>query len=112
MELLKSKLISNISKPVGITYGPRGGIIKIRSKTGEYPRSDTGRLMRSIHYRTKRTAAGPIGTIWSNANYATYLEYNLNRKLLRATYLEVLPIIRLIMGKYGLEAISWNESTV
>ena len=38
------ELQAKISVPVGITRGPRGGIIKIRSRPGEPPRRDKGFL--------------------------------------------------------------------
>jgi len=114
MKLLKTKLQLNISVPVGISTGPRGGIVKERSKPGEYPRTDSGELLRSIHYMVRRTVRGPEGAVWSTAGHANPLEFGLQRKLFRATYLECLPLIRLILTRPGLNpnlsAISWNET--
>jgi hypothetical protein len=48
-ELVTSRIIQNISRPVTVSTGPRGGrVVTNRSKPGEFPKSDKGDLLKSI----------------------------------------------------------------
>lgn len=51
-EKIVADVQDRVGKPVGYRIGPRGGETKIRSKRGEPPRKDTGRLQRSINAET------------------------------------------------------------
>lgn len=62
--LIHSKIIQNISRPVTKSKGSRGkNVVSNRSKPGEYPKADTGILMKSIQSSVRGTKNHPIGLI-------------------------------------------------
>lgn len=71
----KKRVISNLSVPVGTITGPRGGITKIRSKPGEFPRKDTGELIRTLDSGIVILPGGIWdGWVGTPLDYGLYLE--------------------------------------
>lgn len=79
---LKAKIVANISVPV--VYQIAGP--PTRSKFGEFPRQDTGDLMRSIHSGVRTIAPGKYeGFVGTSLFYGVILE---NSERLNRTYLK------------------------
>lgn len=101
-ELVKTKVVRNISRPVTKGVGPRGGrLITNRSKSGEFPKADTTLLMKSIISdvtvdKVNQVIDGKIGT---PLDYGVILELHMNRSFLVRTIREEQPMIRKILGK-------------
>lgn len=100
-QLLRDKVVINISIPVVKVKSPRTGriIVTERSKPGEFPRADTTRLMKDIFWEVdERAHTGRVGT---TLDYGLYLELYMNRSFLRRTLNEIAPQIGLIIGSAG-----------
>ncbi len=91
--IVQRAVVTNISIPVHILIGPRGGRIVFRSKPGEFPRADTTDLMRSIFTHQSRMT----GYIATPQIYGKYLEKDLDRSFLVRTLHEERPTIRRIL---------------
>lgn len=77
-----STVRDRVGKPVGYAIGPRGGVRKIRSKRGEPPRRDTGRLQKSVESAAIEIADKIAGSVYVGAPYAEPLQHNLDRPIL------------------------------
>lgn len=68
-QLIRDKVVINLSKPVTKTTSKRTGKVVVppesRSKAGEFPKADTTRLMKSITY----SQVGLEGRIGTNLDY-------------------------------------------
>lgn len=87
--LVQGQARANISRGSrGGRFYRRRGVVHQASKAGEYPKSDTGRLVSSISVETDNMAA----YVGSNLQYAAYLEngtrYIQGRSWLYRTYRE------------------------
>lgn len=71
-----------ISVPVGYRIGPRGGVVKIRSRRGEPPRKDTGRLQKEIASDVIAAQGQVEGSVYAKTPYAGHLENELNRPIM------------------------------
>lgn len=78
---IASDVKDRISVPVGYKIGPRGGSTKIRSKKGEPPRKDTGRLKQSITSESITDADEINTSVFTEVEYAKYLEEDLDRPI-------------------------------
>lgn len=76
---------------VPVDYGARP---PIRSKPGEYPRMDTGKLKRSIRWKLGGPSSDRFVAIRAGAPYASKLENQMGRKLLGAAYDDQFAFIR------------------
>lgn len=70
-----------VSVPIQIVRGPRGGKRIIRSKPGEPPRKETGKLQASIKAQTIAPADVVASGITADAPYAVALQERLNRPI-------------------------------
>ena len=75
-ELIKNKVVQNISRPVSKGTGPRGGkVVSNRSKKGEYPKAETSLLMKLIFGVVKQVKKGTYdGYIGTPLDYGAILE--------------------------------------
>lgn len=101
-QLLRDKVVINISIPVVKVKSPRTGriIVTERSKPGEFPRADTTRLMKDIFWEVdERLNRARVGT---TLDYGLYLELYMNRSFLRRTLNEIAPQLgAIIAGPQG-----------
>jgi len=78
-QLLRDKVVINLSTPVRKYKGPRSKRIQVdpasRSKPGGFPHAETTRLMKDIFYEMEPKAAG--GTVAAAAIVGTTLDYGL-----------------------------------
>jgi len=92
-KLLQAKVRSNISVPVGLRPGvhpSQGGkprSVGVRSKPGQYPRQETGLLIKSIYREQSMIVPGLVveGRVGTTLFYGFILETRMNRKMLVAT---------------------------
>lgn len=70
-----------ISKPVGYKISPNGRETKIRSKPGEPPRRDTGRLMSEISIDFAEANGQLQAVVYSPTPYAERLQEDLDRPI-------------------------------
>ena len=92
-EYLRSKTVTNISRPVTKTKGKRSGRIVVtnRSKSGEYPKADTTQLLKSIAKDVRVIGRDVVdGYIGTPLDYGLILETSkrLNRSFLTRTFRE------------------------
>jgi hypothetical protein len=102
VELVKSNVVRNISRPVTKGTGPRGGrVITDRSKPGEFPKADTTLLMKSIFGEVKvdRANGNIDGFIGTPLDYGVILELRMNRSFLKRTLDEEQERIKKVLGK-------------
>lgn len=78
---IASDVKDRISVPVGYKIGPRGGSTKIRSKKGEPPRKDTGRLKQSITSESITDTDEINTSVFTEVEYAKHLEEDLDRPI-------------------------------
>lgn len=99
--LVRDRVVSNIGKPVTITRGPRGGrVVTNRSRKGEYPRLETGRLRNSIFTDTRVLRKGLIdGYIGTDLDYGLILEMRMERLFLQRSLEEMTPIVRTLITR-------------
>lgn len=98
-ELVRSKVVKNISRPV--TVGTSSGgrrVVKDRSKPGEFPKADTTALMKSIFGEVRKEPEGWTGYVGTPLDYGLFLEVSprLNRSFLLRTLRECQPLIKRI----------------
>ncbi len=103
VEMLHSRVLLNIRRPVTKTTGPRGGkVVTDRSKPGEYPKSETVQLMRTLGSRVIRPKRNVIvGMVGTPLDYGAILEFSkkLNRNWLGRTLRENSgDVIRILTG--------------
>ena len=105
VELIKRKVIVNISRPVTKSKGVRSGRIVVtnRSKPGEFPKADTAQLMRGIFRRVLMSRGVITGIVGSNMEYSKHLE-NEELKTYRSFLLRTLRendpnIIKIFTGR-------------
>lgn len=100
-QLLKSKVVQNISTPVVKGVGPRGGRrVTGRSKPGEYPHAETAQLMRGIFDGVIERGRGIYdGFVGTPHHYGVILELKMRRSFLVRTLNEMRgPITRILAG--------------
>jgi len=100
-ELVHSKMIRNISRPVGKSIGPRGGrVITGRSEPGEFPKAETTHLMKTLFKIFE--AVGPKdyrGYVGTPLSYGLILETKRNRSFLKRTLNEERSkVMRILSG--------------
>jgi hypothetical protein len=98
--LLRDRVVVNISKPVRKLSSERTGRTIVdpasRSKSGQFPRADTTRLMKDVFWQEEMSKE-PMAIVGTTLNYGLILETRMNRSFLRRTLLEVVPLIRTIL---------------
>lgn len=104
-ELVKNSVIRNISVPVVKTPTERvhgkGSYTKVteRSKSGEFPRTDTGQLLRTVMSTVEKTPwGGWVGYIGSPLSYGVILELRMSRSFLVRTLVEEKATVMKILG--------------
>jgi len=99
-DMVRNKVVRNIGIAVTKTTGPRGGrVVTGRSKPGEFPKSDTVHLKKTIfgHMRTFR--GGAEGFIGTPLDYGLILETRMNRSFLKRTMEEERPrVMKILLG--------------
>jgi len=84
-EVAAGKIVSDvqdrISVPVGYKIGPKGGSTKIRSKRGESPRKDTGKLHADIQSASITDNDQVSTSVFTEVIYAEPLENDLDRPI-------------------------------
>lgn len=103
IELLHSRVVQNISRPVTKTTGPKGGkVVTNRSKPGEYPKVDTGQLLKNIMSGVRTPRRGVVeGWVATPLGYGAILEKwpKIDRKYMGRTLSENnLVIARILIG--------------
>lgn len=91
---MESDVKDKLSVPVGYRIGPRGGTYIIRSKPGENPRKETGKLQNSIKGRVDTDGLQSVLVVNSDVFYAPILQNKMERLVLSDTaeiYDEVVP---------------------
>ncbi len=100
-ELLKSKVVRNISIAVVKGIGPRGGrVVTGRSKPGEFPRAETTMLLKNIFSGVRETSRGVWdGFVATSLDYGVILETRMHRSfLVRSLREERSKITRILTG--------------
>ena len=93
-QLLRDRIVVNISIPVGKEVRNGRTVVTERSKPDEFPRVETARLMRDIGWdMIGHTEAA----VYTTLDYGLYLEMRMNRSFLRRTHNEQLPMLRKIL---------------
>ena len=98
-EIVRNKVVKNISRPVTKGTGPRGGkVVTDRSKEGEYMKAETTQLMKTVFSDVRQTAPGVWdGFVGTPQDYGVILELRRNRKFLAATLNEERPTVKRIL---------------
>ncbi len=100
VEMVRSQVVKNISRPVTKLTGPRGGrVITDRSKSGEFPKADTTQLMKTIFGDVVENKGWIDGFVGTPLDYGLILEMHMNRSFLRRTLEEMRPTIKNILTK-------------
>jgi len=99
-ELVKSKIIKNISVAVIKETGSMGGVIVTqRSVAGEFPRADTTQLLKTIFSEVKKTGTRVEGYVGTPLSYGLQLELKMNRSfLVRTLNEERSKVMRILQG--------------
>lgn len=100
-ELVKNRVIRNISRPVTKTVVKSGGrsktIVSNRSKPGEFPKADTTHLMKTIFSAYTEENGLYTGHVGTPVDYGVILELRMARsflvRTLRESYNDVLRIL-------------------
>ena len=94
-EYLKTRVIRNISKPVG-RIGKR---VVERSKPGEFPRAETTQLLKTIFtdFDFNDDAGTYIGYVGTPLDYGLILETRMDRSFLVRTFNEELTVVKKIL---------------
>lgn len=108
VEFVRSKVVTNISRPVTKTYGRsliRGQsrshvVISNRSKRGEYPKADTEKLIKTLFGLVEKTGTDQYnGYVGSPMDYSIYLELSLDRSfLVRTLREEWKTVVKMLAG--------------
>jgi hypothetical protein len=103
VQLLRDKVVINVSKPVTKTKGKSGRIkVSDRSKPGEFPRADTTRLMKDIFSRVDVKGNEIVGTVGTTLDYGLILETEMDRSFLVRTLRELRsPLTRILTEGAG-----------
>jgi hypothetical protein len=98
-ELLKSRVVKNISTPVVKGTGPRGGkVVTDRSKPGEFPHAETVELLKTIFGVVTETIKGVWdGFVGTPLDYGLILETKMHRSFLVRTLNEERDKIKRIL---------------
>lgn len=94
---LRRQTVKNISVPITIRTGVRGGTLIERSRPGEFPRAETRRLMRSIFSDVFVRGKNVYGIVGTTLDYGAILELKMDRSYLRRTMREENSVVRSIM---------------
>lgn len=100
-ELVKSKVVQNISRPVVKAIGPKGGKrVFGRSVSGEFPAADTTHLRKTIFGEVRSDVPGVFdGYVGTPLDYGLILETRMNRSfLVRTLNEEAEKVKRVISG--------------
>jgi len=88
-QLLRDKVVTNISIPVQMTKSRRTGLTVVvgasRSVAGEFPRADTKRLMKDIFWKDQTRGARIEAIVGTTLDYGLILETRMNRSFLVRT---------------------------
>ena len=109
-QLLRDRVVINISRPVTKLAGGRGAGGRFlrawvdprsRSRPGEFPKADTSTLLRSIFYKKTGTKSAPAVRVGTTLGYGAVLELSprLRRSFLRRTLVESRREIASILTK-------------
>ncbi len=100
VQLLESKVVTNIGRPVTKSKGPRGGtVVTNRSKRGEFPKLDTSQLQKTIFKDVRKVGKGIEGYVGTPLDYGLILEVKLDRSfLVRSLNSEKGKIKRILTG--------------
>lgn len=101
VEYLRTKVVKNISRPVTIKIGPKGGkIVTDRSKPGEFPKAETTMLMKTVFQDVKTHQDGSVsGYVGTPLDYGLTLETEMDRSfLIRTLNEERGTVTRLLTG--------------
>lgn len=71
----------NLSIPVEYRTGPRGGVIVVRSKSGEHPRKETGKLQAAVDHFVFQSGSIVGVNVYDPVNYAGFLDPGMNRPI-------------------------------
>lgn len=80
-EQIEAAVKDDLSVPVEIKTGPRGGKIIVRSKPGEHPRKETGKLQAGVTHSVIRDGVNCTLIVNDPVNYAGFLDPGLNRPI-------------------------------
>lgn len=81
-----SQVVRNISTPVVVGRGPRGGrVVTGRSRAGEFPRAETSNLLRGIFSDVQFVNGAWEGYIGTSTEYGLILETKMERSFLVRT---------------------------
>lgn len=105
VQLLRDKVVINLSKPVHKYVGPSGRTRvdpNSRSKRGEFPRADTTRLMKDIFSRVDERGSEIVGSVATTLDYGLILETKRDRSFLVRTLNEISgPLTRILTAGPG-----------
>ena len=79
--VIVEQIKQDLSVPVEIVTGPRGGRIVIRSKPGEHPRKETGLLQSQVNHQVERDGVNSTLIVFDPVYYSPYLDPGLNRPI-------------------------------
>lgn len=97
-QLVKDKVIRNISRPVTKGTGPRGGrVVTDRSVPGEFPKADTTQLMKTIFDDYRESPNGFTGYVGTPLDYGLILEIKRDRSFLKRTLEEEMSTVKRIL---------------
>jgi hypothetical protein len=98
-QMLKDRVVRNISTPVIKGTGPRGGrVVTGRSSPGEFPHAETTQLLKTIFQDVRETRPGVIdGYVGTPLDYGLILETKMDRSFLVRTLNEMKPTIQRIL---------------
>ena len=97
-ELVKNRIIRNISRPVTKTVVGRKVVVSNRSKPGEFPKADMTQLLKTVFSAYAEEAEGSYtGYVGTPISYGVILELRMARsfmvRTLRESYSDVLRIL-------------------
>ena len=79
---IQTEVKQDLSVPVEVRTGPRGGRIVIRSKLGEHPRRETGLLQGSVMGAVERHDLSISMFVFDPVFYAIFLDPGLDRPII------------------------------
>lgn len=90
VQLLRDKVVINISRPVTKAKGKSGRIVVTdRSKRGEFPKADTTRLLKDIFSDVESRGNEIVGRVGTTLDYGLILETMMDRSFLVRTMNEL-----------------------
>ena len=100
-QLLRDKIVINISIPVVKEKSPRTGLIVVteRSVAGEFPRADTTRLMKDIFSDVHEDEQ--LVRVGTTLDYGLWLEIRMQRGFIARTLLELADRLGVILASPG-----------